>query len=214
MTVIRVLLADDEPLVRSGLRAILESEPDLAVVGEADDGAAAISQARRAHPDIVLMDVRMPHVDGIAATRLLGQFDGGGPAVIVVTTFENDNYVYEALHAGARGFLLKRSAAEDFVNAIRTVHEGESLLFPAALRRLVTQHRACDGDGLAAAKLTEREKEVLRLMAQGRSNAEIATELFLGVETVKTHVRNTLAKLRVRDRVQAVVRAYESGFIR
>lgn len=224
MTVIRVLLADDEPLVRSGLRAILESEPDLAVVGEADDGAAAISEARRTRPDIVLMDVRMPRVDGIAATRLLGQFDGGGPAVIVVTTFENDNYVYKALQAGARGFLLKRSAAEDFVNAVRTVHEGESLLFPAALRRLVTRHRAGsgagagpgddDGDGLAAAKLTEREKEVLRLMAQGRSNAEIAAELFLGVETVKTHVRNTLAKLRVRDRVQAVVRAYESGFIR
>lgn len=216
MTVIRVLLADDEPLVRSGLRAILESEPDLAVVGEADDGTAAISEARRTHPDIVLMDVRMPRVDGIAATRLLGQFDGGGPAVIVVTTFENDNYVYEALQAGARGFLLKRSTAEDFVNAVRTVHEGESLLFPAALRRLVTRHRAesGDGDGLAAAKLTEREQEVLRLMAQGRSNAEIAAELFLGVETVKTHVRNTLAKLRVRDRVQAVVRAYESGFIR
>ena len=213
MTVIRVLLVDDEPLVRSGLRAILESEPDLAVVGEADDGAAAISQARRTHPDIVLMDVRMPHVDGIAATRLLGQFDGGGPAVIVVTTFENDNYVYEALHAGARGFLLKRSAAEDFINAIRTVHEGESLLFPAALRRLVTRHRG-HGDGLAAANLTEREKEVLRLMARGHSNAEIATELFLGVETVKTHVRNVLAKLRARDRVQAVITAYESGFIR
>ena len=212
MTVIRVLLVDDEPLVRSGLRAILESEPDLAVVGEADDGAAAISQARRTHPDIVLMDVRMPHVDGIAATRLLGQFDGGGPAVIVVTTFENDNYVYEALHAGARGFLLKRSAAEDFINAIRTVHEGESLLFPAALR-LVTRHRGHGGDGLAAANLTEREKEVLRLMAQGHSNAEIATELFLGVETVKTHVRNVLAKLRARDRVQAVITAYESGFI-
>jgi DNA-binding NarL/FixJ family response regulator len=210
---LRVLLVDDEPLVRSGLRAILESEPDLAVVGEADDGAAAISQARRTHPDIVLMDVRMPHVDGIAATRLLGQLDGGGPAVIVVTTFENDNYVYEALHAGARGFLLKRSAAEDFINAIRTVYEGESLLFPAALRRLVTRHRRHGGDGLAAANLTEREKEVLRLMARGHSNAEIATELFLGVETVKTHVRNVLAKLRARDRVQAVITAYESGFI-
>jgi DNA-binding NarL/FixJ family response regulator len=183
VTVIRVLLVDDEPLVRSGLRAILESEPDLAVVGEADDGAAAISQARRTHPDIVLMDVRMPHVDGIAATRLLGQFDGGGPAVI------------------------------DFINAIRTVHEGESLLFPAALRRLVTRHRG-HGDGLAAANLTEREKEVLRLMARGHSNAEIATELFLGVETVKTHVRNVLAKLRARDRLQAVITAYESGFIR
>ena len=213
MTVIRVLLVDDEPLVRGGLRAILESEPDLAVVGEADDGAAAVSQARSTHPDIVLMDVRMPRVDGIAATRRLGQLDGGGPAVIVVTTFENDDYVYDALQAGARGFLLKRSPAEDFINAIRTVHEGESLLFPAALRRLVTGHRGPGGDGLAGANLTDREKDVLRLVAQGRSNAEIAAELFLGVETVKTHVRNVLAKLRARDRVQAVVRAYESGFI-
>ena len=214
MTVIRVLLVDDEPLVRSGLRAILESEPDLAVVGEADDGAAAVSEARRTHPDIVLMDVRMPRVDGIAATRRLGQLDGGGPAVIVVTTFENDEYVYGALHAGARGFLLKRSPADDFVNAIRTVHEGESLLFPAALRRLVTSRRGHGGDGLAGANLTEREKDVLRLVAQGHSNAEIAAELFLGVETVKTHVRNMLAKLGARDRVQAVVKAYESGFIR
>ena len=139
MTPIRVLLADDEPLVRSGLRAILESEPDMTVVGEADDGAAVIAQARRTRPDIVLMDVRMPRVDGIAATRQLGQFEGGGPAVIVVTTFENDNYVYDALQAGARGFLLKRSTADDFTNAIRTVHNGESLLFPAAVRRLATR---------------------------------------------------------------------------
>jgi DNA-binding NarL/FixJ family response regulator len=120
VTAIRVLLADDEPLVRSGLRAILESEPDLTVVGEADDGAAVVAEARRTRPDIVLMDVRMPRVDGIAATRQLGQFDGGGPAVIVVTTFENDDYVYDALQAGARGFLLKRSTAEDYINAIRT----------------------------------------------------------------------------------------------
>ena len=141
MTRIRVLLADDEPLVRSGLRAILESEPDMTVVGEADDGAAVIAQARRTRPDIVLMDVRMPRVDGIAATRQLGQFEGGGPAVIVVTTFENDDYVYDALQAGARGFLLKRSTADDFINAIRTVHNGESLLFPAAVRRLADPTR-------------------------------------------------------------------------
>ncbi|MET0526242.1 MAG: response regulator transcription factor [Nocardioides sp.] len=210
---IRVLLVDDEPLVRSGLRAILEAEPDIAVVGEADDGAAAVSQARRTRPDIVLMDVRMPRVDGIAATRLLGEFDGGGPAVIVVTTFENDDHVYDALVAGARGFLLKRSAAEDFVNAIRTVHAGESVLFPRAIRALVVPDRRRDDSALADAALTEREQEVLRLVAQGLSNAEIATELFLGLETVKTHVRNLLAKLGVRDRVQAVVRAYESGFI-
>ncbi|MDR0343871.1 MAG: response regulator transcription factor [Nocardiopsaceae bacterium] len=214
MSQIRVLLADDEPLVRSGLRAILESEPDLTVAGEADDGAAVVSQARRLRPDVVLMDVRMPRVDGIAATRLLGQFDDGGPAVIVVTTFENDDYVYDALQAGARGFLLKRSPAEDFVNAIRTVHGGESLLFPAAIRRLATRHPAPGGRALAEANLTDRETDVLRLIAQGRSNAEIAAELFLGVETVKTHVRNVLAKLGARDRVQAVITAYESGFIR
>jgi DNA-binding NarL/FixJ family response regulator len=214
VTPIRVLLADDEPLVRSGLRAILESEPDLTVVGEADDGAAVVAQARRTRPDIVLMDVRMPRVDGIAATRQLGQFDGGGPAVIVVTTFENDDYVYDALQAGARGFLLKRSTADDFVNAIRTVHNGESLLFPAAIRRLATRHGRQGGRGLAKANLTDREKEVLRLIAHGQSNSEIAAELFLGVETVKTHVRNVLAKLSARDRVQAVITAYESGFIR
>ena len=213
MTQIRVLLADDEPLVRSGLRAILESEPDLTVVGEADDGAAVVAQARRTRPDIVLMDVRMPRVDGIAATRQLGQFEGGGPAVIVVTTFENDDYVYDALQAGARGFLLKRATADDFVNAIRTVHNGESLLFPAAVRRLATL-RGGPGRGLAEANLTDREAEVLRLIAQGRSNSEIAAQLFLGVETVKTHVRNVLAKLGARDRVQAVITAYESGFIR
>jgi DNA-binding NarL/FixJ family response regulator len=217
VTAIRVLLADDEPLVRSGLRAILESEPDLTVVGEADDGAAVVAEARRTHPDIVLMDVRMPRVDGITATRQLGRLDGGGPAVIVVTTFENDDYVYDALLAGARGFLLKRATADDFVNAIRTVHNGESLLFPAAIRQLATElakQRGGPGGGLAEANLTERETEVLRLIAQGRSNAEIAAELVLGVETVKTHVRNVLAKLGARDRVQAVIRAYQSGFIR
>ncbi len=213
MSGIRVLIVDDEPLVRSGLRAIVAAEPDLEVVGEADDGAAAISEARRTRPDVVLMDVRMPRVDGIAATRQLGDFDGGGPAVIVVTTFENDDYVYEALRVGARGFVLKRSTADDFVNAIRTVHDGESLLFPAAIRRLVAGRAANRGDQLAGAKLTEREQEVLRLIAQGRSNAEIATGLFLGVETVRTHVRNILAKLRVRDRVQAVIAAYDSGFV-
>jgi DNA-binding NarL/FixJ family response regulator len=213
VTTIRVLLADDEPLVRSGLRAILESEPDLTVVGEADDGAAVITQARRTHPDVVLMDVRMPRIDGITATRQLSQFDHGGPAVIVVTTFENDDYVYDALQAGARGFLLKRSTAEDFVNAIRTVHKGESLLFPAAIRRLATRRTDPTGHALTEANLTDREAQVLRLIAQGRSNSEIAAELFLGVETVKTHVRNVLAKLGARDRVQAVITAYETGFI-
>lgn len=214
MTQIRVLLADDEPLVRSGLRAILESEPDLIVAGEAGDGAEVVAQARRLRPDVVLMDVRMPRVDGIMATRQLSQFDGGGPAVIVATTFENDDYVYDALQAGARGFLLKRARADDFINAVRMVHEGESLLFPAAIRRLATHHGGPAGHGLADANLTDREADVLRLIAQGRSNAEIAADLFLGVETIKTHVRNILAKLGARDRVQAVIAAYESGFIR
>ena len=214
MTPIRLLVADDEPLVRSGLRAIVESEPDLTVVAEADDGAAVVGQARRTRPDIVLMDVRMPRVDGISATRQLSQFDGGGPAVIVVTTFENDDYVYDALQAGARGFLLKRATADDIVNAIRTVHSGDSLLFPAAIRRLATRRAAQRSHQLAAAKLTERETQVLRLVAQGRSNSEIAAELFLGTETVKTHVSSVLAKLGARDRVQAVITAYESGFIR
>jgi DNA-binding NarL/FixJ family response regulator len=150
---------------------------------------------------------------GAALALALGQFEGGGPAVIVVTTFENDDYVYDALQAGARGFLLKRSTADPFTNAIRTVHNGDSLLFPAAVRRLATRPGG-PGRGLAEANLTDREAEVLRLIAQGRSNSEIAAELFLGVETVKTHVRNVLAKLGARDRVQAVITAYESGFIR
>ena len=209
---ITVILVDDEPLVRSGLRAILESELDITVVGEASDGAAALALVRGAHPDVVLMDVRMPKVDGIAATRLIGELDAA-PAVVVVTTFENDDYVYEALLAGARGFLLKRATAEDFVNAVRTVHQGDSLLFPSAIRSLVSTVGRDKGGGLASARLTEREAEVLRLLADGMSNAEIAADIFLGVETVRTHVRSILAKLGVRDRVQAVIAAYESGFV-
>lgn len=209
---ITVVLVDDEPLVRSGLRAILESSSDITVVGEADDGAAAHALVRSLRPDVVLMDVRMPRVDGIAATRLIVELDRP-PAVVVVTTFENDDYVYDALRAGARGFLLKRASAQDFVNAVRTVHEGDSLLFPGAIRSLVTAVGAPGGGGLAHARLTSREAEVLRLLASGLSNAEIAEDIHLGVETVRTHVGNILAKLGVRDRVQAVIAAYESGFV-
>jgi len=185
----------------------------MQVVGQAGDGAETLSVARATRPDVVLMDVRMPNIDGIQATRLLAGLAGGGPAVLVVTTFENDDYVYESLQAGARGFLLKRSRAEEFVAAIRTVHRGDSLLFPGAVRNLMAARGPAGSGGLAEARLSEREQEVLRLVARGMSNAEIAAELFLGVETVKTHVSNVLAKLGARDRVQAVIAAYQSGFV-
>ncbi|HEY3483150.1 MAG TPA: response regulator transcription factor [Streptomyces sp.] len=209
---VRVLLVDDEPLIRAGLRAIVDSEAGLTVVGEATDGAEVPGLVARLRPDVVLMDVRMPAVDGIRATTHLMSTVDEPPKVIVVTTFENDDYVYDALVAGASGFLLKRARPEEIITAIRTVVTGESLLFPAAIRRLAAQH-APTGDGLASAGLTEREREVLRLMAGGLSNVEIAGELYLGIQTVKTHVGNVLAKLGARDRTQAVIRAYDSGFV-
>ncbi|MGW4523559.1 response regulator [Amycolatopsis sp. NPDC004378] len=207
-----VLLVDDEPLIRAGLRAIIDSEDGLGVLGEAADGAEVPGLVARLRPDVVLMDVRMPAVDGIRATAHLMSTVDDPPKVIVVTTFENDDYVYDALVAGASGFLLKRARPEEIVAAIRTVVTGESLLFPAAIRRLAAHH-APAGDGLASANLTEREREVLRLMAAGLSNVEIAGELYLGIQTVKTHVGNVLAKLGARDRTQAVIRAYDSGFV-
>jgi DNA-binding NarL/FixJ family response regulator len=212
MSSIRVLLVDDESLVRAGLRAIIDAEPDLEVVGEGGDGAEAVSQTRSLRPDVVCMDVRMPHVDGIAATRLLTGRDDS-PRVLVLTTFENDDYVYDALAAGASGFLLKRSAPEQVTAAIRTVHAGESLLFPDAVRRLVRTHGGRGPERSGLPMLTEREGEVLRLMARGLSNAEVAAELVVGIETVKSHVASVLGKLDVRDRTQAVIRAYESGFV-
>jgi DNA-binding NarL/FixJ family response regulator len=211
---IGVLLVDDEELVRTGLRAIIDAQPDLEVVGEAADGAEVMPLVRRLRPDVVLIDVRMPAIDGIQATRQLIGTMSDPPRVLVITTFENDDYVYEALRAGASGFLLKRARPAEVVEAVRVVAHGESLLFPAALRRLVAGRAGRpDEQALAAARLTERESEVLRLMAAGLSNAEIAERLVVGVETVKTHVGNVLAKLDARDRTQAVIAAYESGFV-
>jgi len=215
---VRVVLVDDEPLVRAGLRVILEAEPDLRVVGEAADGSEVPQAVADARPDVVLMDVRMPRVDGIAATRAVvatGRPGRPAPRVLVLTTFENDDHVLDALHSGAQGFLLKRARPEEVVHAVRLVARGDSLLFPDAVRRLVAAlgPDTSVGDALRSVGLTEREGEVLRLVAAGLSNAEIARELYVGVETVRTHVGNVLAKLGVRDRTQAVVRAYESGFV-
>jgi DNA-binding NarL/FixJ family response regulator len=208
---VRVLIVDDDALVRIGLRTIIDAEPDLEVVAEAGDGAEVPPLVARHHPDVVLMDVRMPDVDGIQATRHLLHTAAAPPRVIVVTTFENDDYVYDALRAGASGFLLKRARPAEVVDAVRVVARGDSLLFPAAIRRLVAA-RGGTADRRTA-RLTAREAEVLRLMAAGLSNAEIAVRLVVGVETVKTHVGNVLGKLGARDRVQAVITAYESGFV-
>ena len=208
---IDVLLVDDEELVRMGLRALIDAQPDLRVVGEASDGADVAALVARLRPHIVLMDVRMPAIDGIQATRLL-RAHADAPRVLIVTTFENDEYVYAALRAGASGFLLKRARPAQVVDAVRTVAHGDSLLFPAAIRRLATAYGG-GAERLPGVRLTGRELDVLRLMAAGRSNAEIAAELVVGVETVKTHVGNVLTKLGARDRTQAVIAAYESGFV-
>ncbi|MFF0447450.1 response regulator [Streptomyces sp. NPDC004609] len=211
---ISVLLVDDEPLVRAGLRAVLEAQPDIEVVGEAADGAAVIPLVRRLRPDVVAMDVRMPLLDGIEATRAVLRTVDDPPKILVITTFENDEYVYEALRAGADGFLLKRARPAEIVHAVRLVAEGESLLFPAAVRSLATEYGSSAARAaMERAALTEREAAVLRLMARGLSNAEIAGQLHVGTETVKTHVSAVLAKLGARDRTQAVIAAYESGFV-
>ncbi|MEU4676324.1 response regulator transcription factor [Micromonospora sp. NPDC023737] len=210
---IGVLIVDDDELIRVGLRAIIDAQPDLRVLAEAADGAEVLPLVARHRPAVVLMDVRMPGIDGIQATRHLLAASTEPPRVLVVTTFANDEYVYDALRAGASGFLLKRARPAEVVEAVRVVAAGESLLFPAAIRRLVGAYGGQGGDGLRAARLTEREAEVLRLMVAGLSNPEIAARLVVGVETVKTHVGNVLAKLAVRDRTQAVIAAYESGFV-
>jgi DNA-binding NarL/FixJ family response regulator len=215
---IRLLVADDQVLVRAGIRLILESEPDLTVVAEAENGRAAVALCADHQPDVVLMDLRMPELDGIEATRRL--HEGGSRAkVLVLTTFDTDDYIYEALRAGASGFLLKSAPPARLVDAVRQVHAGESLLAPTITRRLIEDFvsRPAPGDVTAAtalAELTEREREVLGLIARGRANGEIAGDLFVSEATVKTHVNRILAKLGVRDRTQAVIAAYECGLVR
>jgi DNA-binding NarL/FixJ family response regulator len=212
----RVLIADDEALVRGGLRMILEAQTGIEVVGEAGDGAEAVGLAKELAPDVVLMDIRMPGVDGLEATRRL-LADGGSCRVLMLTTFDLDEYVYEAMKAGASGFLLKTAPADDLIRAVRSAVAGDALLSPAITRRLIEEYvrRPPPGEEVPErlSALTERELEVLRVVAQGLSNAEIAEALFLSEATVKTHVNRIFAKLGVRDRVQAVVLAYESGFV-
>jgi DNA-binding NarL/FixJ family response regulator len=214
---IRVLIADDQELVSTGFRMILSAHEDIEVVGEAADGAAAVEHALRLRPDVVLMDIRMPRMDGIEATRkILADPRAGDARVVVLTTFDADEYVYEALAAGASGFLLKDGPADELLRAVRVVAAGESLLSPAVTTRVIERF-ARRGGGTRAApaldELTPRELEVLRLLARGMSNAEIAERLVIGDATVKTHVARVLLKLGLRDRVQAVVTAYESGIV-
>ena len=213
---IRVLIADDQPLVRSGLRTILASESDIEVAGEAADGAEAIAKTERLAPDVVLMDVQMPGTDGLAATREIAA--AGGPGVIVLTTFGDDEYLFAALRAGAAGFLLKDARPEDIVDAVRLVHGGDGLLSPVVTRRVIAAYGAgAERHGPPPAgfgDLTDREREVFELIARGRTNGEIAGDLFVSEATVKTHVGRVLLKLGLRDRVQVVIAAYEMGLVR
>jgi len=213
---VKVLIADDQSLVRSGFRMVLESADDLEVVGEAANGHQAISSARRLRPDVVLMDVRMPELDGIDATRRITEDSDQSARVLILTTFDLDEYIYDALGAGASGFLLKDVPAEQLIDGIRVVAAGEALLAPSVTRRLIrdfSRARPAREEPAGLDELTPREREVLELVARGLSNAEIAETLVVGETTVKTHVARVLMKLGLRDRVQAVVLAYESGIV-
>jgi len=214
---IRVLVADDQAMVRQGFGALLAAQSDLLVVGDAADGAAAVREARELRPDVVLMDVRMPVLDGLEATRQLLDGRPQAPKVLILTTFDLDDYVYEALRAGASGFLLKDAPAADLVHAVRVVAAGDALLAPSVTRRLIAEFAARPSADrprpTTLNALTPRETEVLRLIARGRSNQEIAAELIVAEQTVKTHIGRILAKLGLRDRAQAVVLAYETGLV-
>ncbi len=215
---ITVLIVDDQALVRGGLRLIIDAQDDLEVVGEAENGAEAIIAAERLEPDVVLMDIRMPELDGIAATTRLAQ-RGTTTRVLMLTTFDDDQLVYDAMRAGASGFLLKSAPPAQLTGAVRIIAAGDALLAPSITRRLIEEFVDGPPPGTATtpaelAELTEREREVLTLLARGLSNTEIATQLVVGEATVKTHVNHLLSKLKLRDRVQAVVLAYETGYVR
>ena len=212
---VRVLLADDQDLVRAGFRMILETQADVEVVGEAGDGVEAVAATRRLQPDVVLMDIRMPNLDGLQATKQIA-VTRSGSRVVILTTFDLDEYVYQALTAGASGFLLKNAPPEQLISAVRVVAAGDALLAPSITRRVIEQFAQLPPPGGtdALVGLTDRERQVLQLLARGLSNAEIAAELFVSDATVKSHVAHLLAKLQLRDRVQAVVLAYESGLVR
>ena len=217
---IRIMLVDDQAMVRAGFRMILESEDDFAVVGEAADGIEATEMVGRCRPDVILMDIRMPRMDGVEATaRILADHppDGSNPRILVLTTFDLDDYVYAVLRSGASGFLLKDAPAEQLIEAVRVVHRGDALLSPSVTRRLIEEVTRRPDPSLALVPglddLTERELEVLKLVARGLSNSEVAERLYLGEATIKTHLGRVLSKLNLRDRVQAVVLAYESGLV-
>ena len=209
----RVLLADDQALVRGGFRLILDAEPDIDVIAEAADGDVAVARAVETTPDLVLMDIRMPKLDGIQATRqLLAQLDA--TRVLILTTFDLDEYVVDAFRAGASGFLLKTAPPHQLVAAVRTIHEGDALLAPASTRRLIEHFAQPRNNATVLEELTAREQDVIRLLARGLTNAEIANQLVVEPSTVKSHVASLLTKLGLRDRVQAVVYAYENGIVR
>ena len=216
---VRVLIVDDQALVRAGFKMILESEPEIEIVGEAEDGAQAVEAARELSPDVILMDIRMPNLDGLEATRRILDVPGEAPRILMLTTFDLDEYVYEALRAGASGFMLKDTPPEQLVAAIHVVASGDALLSPAITKRVIEEFSRRPPSTVATelppkvADLTARELEVLGFMARGLSNAEIAKDLFVSETTVKTHVARILMKLDLRDRVQAVVFAYETGLV-